>query len=527
MHYPGIFLNFKLYKFGSGLIVLLLAGLLAACGNDTAAPTTTAATTQAATTTTATTAAATTAASATSAAPGTTSAAATVASTTATQAGTTTVAATTAPAATVASTTTAPTQPAATTAVAATTVVATAAAATTAAQSGVKNRPIDNKYPAGPAPTVAPPAGGLVDITLQVPDALKKGTFAQNRTLKLPKGFQISLYTQVSGGLRHATFSPDGRLFATARNDGRVLVLKDNGAYAEAATFAEGMNGPHGLAFHEANGQLYLYVAENDKVTRMAYQPGQARADRKEVIVTDLPTGGGHSTRSIAFGPDNKMYIAAGSSCNVCVETNPARAAVTQYNDDGTGKRIFATGLRNEVGIKFHPETGELWGVENSRDSLGNNLPPEEINIIVDSGNYGWPYCYSNKVYDTNFGGKDPAYCQQTLPPALPMQAHSAPLGLDFYLPKTMQFPADFRGDVFVGFHGSWDSTQPTGYKVVRVRVKDGRPESYEDFATGWLIGTGTRNYWGRPVDTVVGPDGSLYITDDQTNAIYKVTYKG
>jgi glucose/arabinose dehydrogenase len=173
----------------------------------------------------------------------------------------------------------------------------------------------------------------------------------------------------------------------------------------------------------------------------------------------------------------------------------------------------------------FHPETGELWGVENSRDGLGNNIPPEEINIIVDGGNYGWPYCYSNKVYDTNFGGKNAAFCEQTLPPALPMQAHSAPLGLDFYLPRTMQFPADFRGDVFVAFHGSWDSSVPTGYKVVRVRVKDGRPESYEDFATGWL--TGGSNRWGRPVDPVVGPDGSLYVTDDMTNAIYKITYKG
>lgn len=503
MGYKKLSFYFKSQRLGLGLIGLLLAGLLAACGNDTAVPTTVSATTSAATTA----AASATVAPATTATVKIAAASATTAAPASTQAATTAAGTTASAATTAASTKTA------------------AATTTAAAQSDVKNRPIANNYPSGPAPTAAPPTGGLVNVTLQVSDALKKGTFAQNLTLKLPKGFQISLYSQLAGAVRHATFSPDGRMFVSERSAGQIVVLKDNGQYGEPSVFASGMNGPHGLVFHQANGQLYLYVAENDKVTRIPYQDGQAKADKKEVIVSDLPTGGNHTTRSIAFGPDNKMYIAAGSTCNVCVESNPARAAVTQYNDDGTGKRIYATGLRNEVGIMFHPETGELWGVENSRDNIGDTIPPEEINIIVDGGNYGWPYCYSNKVYDTNFGGKNAAYCQQTLPPALPMQSHTAPLGLDFYLPKTMQFPAEFKGDVFVAFHGSWNSSIPTGYKVVRVRVKDGRPESYEDFATGWL--TSGSNHWGRPVDPVVGPDGSLYITDDETNAIYKVTYKG
>lgn len=520
--------HFKFSTLNLGLTGLLLAGLLAACGNDTVAPATTAATTTSAAPTaavSATTAASTTSAAATTSA--TTSAPTTAAGTTqaATSAASTTAVATTiASGTTNAATTAAQTSAAATTAAQTTAAVATTAAVTTAAANDIKNRPIDNRYSPGPAPTVAPPAGGLVNATLQVPDALKKGVFAQARTMKLPQGFQISLYSQLNGAVRQGTFSPDGRLFVSQRSAGQVVVLKDNGQYGEPTTFATGLNGPHGLAFHEANGQLYLYVAENDKVTRIPYAAGQATAEKKEVIVSDIPTGGNHSTRSIAFGPDNKMYIASGSTCNVCVESNPARAAITQYNDDGSGKRIYATGLRNEVGIKFNPTTGEFWGVENSRDNLGNNIPPEEINIIVDGGNYGWPYCYSNKVYDQNFGQKDQAYCDQTLPPALPMQAHSAPLGLDFYYPKTMQFPADFKGDVFVGFHGSWNSSVPTGYKVVRVRVKDGRPDSYEDFATGWQTGGGV---WGRPVDTIVGPDGSLYITDDEANAVYKVTYKG
>lgn len=521
MQYRGkIFLKPRFL--GVSLTTLLLAGLLAACGNDTTVPTTAATTTAAGTTAAA---PVMTPVATTGAAP--TTASATTAS--ATTAVATSAAATTAPVTTTAQTSAPATTAAATTASAATTVaVATTAAqtttgpATTTVSADIKNRPIDNRYPAGPAPTAAPPSGGLVDAPLQVPDALKKGVFAQARTMQLPQGFSISLYSQLSGTPRHGVFSPDGRLFVSERGAGQVVVLKDNGQYGEPSVFASGMNGPHGLAFHTANGQLYLYVAENDKVTRIPYTDGQATADKKEVIVSDLPTGGNHTTRSIAFGPDNKMYIAAGSTCNVCVETNPMRAAITQYNDDGTGKRIFATGLRNEVGIEFSPVTGEVWGVENSRDNLGNNIPPEEINIIVDGGNYGWPYCYSNKVVDTNFGGKDQAYCDGTLPPALPMQAHSAPLGLDFYLPKTMQFPADFQGDVFVAFHGSWNSSVPTGYKVVRVRVKDGRPDSYEDFATGWQTSGG---YWGRPVDPVVGPDGSLYVTDDDANAVYKITY--
>lgn len=387
--------------------------------------------------------------------------------------------------------------------------------------------PIGNNYPAGPAPTAGVPAGGLVDVTLQVPAQFKKGNLAQARTLKLPVGFEISVYSQLGNGLRFGAISPDGRLFVSERGTGRVMWLKDNGTTGEPQMFAQNLNGPHGLAFHAVAGQMYLYIAENDKVSRFAYADGQASGAKKETIV-NIPAGGGHTTRSIAFGPDGKMYVSAGSTCNVCEESDARRAAVTQYNADGSGERIFARGLRNEVGILFHPQTGELWGVENSRDNLGsttdqnNNIPPEEVNIIKDGGDYGWPYCYSNQLYDTNFARKNADYCKQTIPPALPMQAHSAPLGMDFYMPKTQQFPADYKGDLFVGFHGSWNRSPATGFKVVRVQVENGRPVSYEDFATGWLAGQ-----WGRPVAPIVAPDGSLFITDDSTDALYKITYKG
>lgn len=394
------------------------------------------------------------------------------------------------------------------------------------------NRPVSNGYPAGPAPTAAAPQGGLVETTLQVPDALRKGDWTTPRKVQLPPGFSISLYSKLDAAVRLGSFSPDGRLFVAVRGANQIVFLKDNNGVGEPVVFAEGLNGPHNLVFHSINGEMFLWVAENDKISRYTYQAGQNKAGDKKVIVPNLPVGGGHSTRTLAFGPDGKLYVAAGSSCNVCEENDERRAAVTRYNPDGSGQEIFARGLRNEVGILFHPQTGELWGVENSRDDLGNsteennNIPPEEINIIKEGSHYGWPYCYSNQVWDKKYGAKNADFCKQTIVPALPMQAHSAPLGLDFYLPQTMQFPPDYKGDVFVAFHGSWNSSPATGYKVVRVRVKDGRPVSYENFAVGWLTGpAGRSNSWGRPVAPIVAPDGSLYVTDDSSNVIYKITY--
>ncbi len=488
-------------------ISLLLAGLMAACGDSSGnnapaqqTPVGSAAATGAATTGSAT----------TPAAPATTAA----------------VAATTAPA-NAASTTTA--APASTTVAAKTTTPATttqaAIATTVAAATQAPALPtVGNNYPAGPAPAAGPQFGGATEVTLQVPQQFKNGRWTTPRKLQVPTGFNISLYSVLPGSPRFGVVSPDGQLFVSLRDSGRIVVLKDNGqgAAQDPITFATGLNGPHGLAFHEYQGQMYLYTAENNRVSRFNYKDGQTKADNRETIVQGIPSGGGHSTRSIAFGPDGKMYISAGSTCNVCQENDPRRAAITQYNADGTGERVFASGLRNEVGIAFNPQTGELWGTENSRDSIGNDIPPEEINVIKDGSNYGWPYCYSNQVYDKAFGGKNEAYCKTTVPPALPMQAHSAPLGITFYFGQ--QFPQAFQGSAFVAFHGSWNRDEKTGYKVVRIVNENNRPVRYEDFVTGWLQPGGE---WGRPVDVIAAPDGSLFITDDSANAVYRVTYAG
>jgi glucose/arabinose dehydrogenase len=218
------------------------------------------------------------------------------------------------------------------------------------------------------------------------------------------------------------------------------------------------------------------------------------------------------------------MYVAIGSSCNICVEREKDRAAVMRYDASGANGRLFSSGLRNAVGIAMHPVTKEIWVTQNERDNIEpdhENLPPEEINILQDGADYGWPYCYGNRIPSPDRQFNDPARCAKTVPPALEMQAHSAPLGITF-LDRATAVPQDWRGDAIVAFHGSWNRSTPTGAKLVRVRIRDGKPVSYEDFITGWQAANGRR--WGRPVDVLVHKDGSLLISDDAAGAVYRVT---
>jgi glucose/arabinose dehydrogenase len=237
-------------------------------------------------------------------------------------------------------------------------------------------------------------------------------------------------------------------------------------------------------------------------------------------VVPDLPKGGGHWTRTIAFGPDGKLYVSVGSSCNVCEEADPRRAAILQFNPDGTGGRIFARGIRNAVGIAFHPQTGDLWATNNGRDWLGDDFPPETILIVKDGAHHGWPYCNGTRIPDPDFGRPD--FCRTTAIPALEIQSHSAPLGLTFYAGEA--FPQAYRGSVFVALHGSWNRSVPTGYKVIRIPVRDGKPGAPEDFIVGWLR---AGRAWGRPVDVVTGKDGALYVSDDRAGSIYRIFHPG
>lgn len=344
--------------------------------------------------------------------------------------------------------------------------------------------------------------------------------FEGSDRLKLPEGFRIGLFASSLDEPRMMALSTDGRLFVTEMGGGRVTILPDangDGRADKHIIYATGLNRPHGIAFQGG----YLYVAETDRVVRYPYKDGDDKSPKPQVIVSGIPSGRGHSTRTITFGPDGKLYLSVGSSCNVCIETDPLRAAIIRYNADGSGRKVYATGLRNSVGLTLRPGTSELWATDNGRDYLGDDLPPEEVNVIREGGFYGWPYAYGDRVPDPDFGSRSPNKVKSTIPPKIAIQAHSAPLGLTFYTGD--QFPKEYQGNLFVAYHGSWNRSIPTGYKVVRFVVQDGQVVGGQrDFITGWLSGGSA---WGRPVDVLVGRDGSLFITDDDGGRIYRVTY--
>lgn len=335
--------------------------------------------------------------------------------------------------------------------------------------------------------------------------------------IRVPPGFQVQVYADGLPGVRFMALSPKGDLTVSRPGKGEVLVLPDrnrDGRPDRVSVFASDLDRPHGVAWRDGA----LYVAETGAVQRLFDADGNLVAERKELVTRDLPVGGGHWTRTIGFGPDGAMYVSAGSSCNACQEEDPRRATLMRFKPDGTGREIFARGLRNSVGFTWHPTTRELWATDNGRDWLGNNLPPEELNRVQYGGHYGWPDCYGDRKAVSK---KDAAACAQTIPPAVELPAHIAPLGVTFYTGS--QFPAEYRHDAFIACHGSWNRLPPAGYKVVRVRFKDGKPTGYEDFATGWLRGT---QAWGRPVDVLTAPDGSLFLTDDAGGRIYRITYR-
>lgn len=343
--------------------------------------------------------------------------------------------------------------------------------------------------------------------------------------LNLPPGFRISLFTPKIGPIRFMAFSPDSILFVSmpsttglyggsGLDTGKIFALPDrdgNGVVDEVKTVLSGLHIPHGLTFHDG----YLYIAEEGAVARYPYTNGGVLGSR-ETIAT-LPTGGSHLSRTIAFGPNGKMYVSIGSQCNDCTGGDSHTAVVLELNADGTGKRVFANGIRNAVGIIFNPTTGELWGTENGRDHLGDNLPPDEINIIRDGGDYGWPYCYGVRVRDA----KHPQYdCSPTRASTYDLQAHTAPLGLRFI--TSSQFPSAWKGDLLVARHGSWNRTQPVGYDVVRLDVEGDTVVGEYPFMSGWLDSRNAK--LGRPVDVIFGPDGALYLSDDKANVVYRIT---
>lgn len=329
----------------------------------------------------------------------------------------------------------------------------------------------------------------------------------------IPEGFTMTRWVTGRDTLRMMAVTSDGWLLVTEMGRGNVLGFRLADERPAPVTVISGLGTPSGIAV-DGDG---IYVGEESQVSLFQYQGGGKVADGR-VIIPGLPTGGSHFTRTVAVGPDRKLYLAVGSSCNLCEETDARRAALSRCNLDGSGCEVFASGLRNTVGFTWQPEAGEIWGVDNGRDNLGDDLPPDEVNIITQGKNYGWPYCYGSRQVNPEYADDQAkaGFCEATEPPAVELQAHSAPLGLRFLSDPV--WPEEYQQNLFIAFHGSWNRTVPTGYKVVRVD----HDRHVTDFITGWLDEK-TSKAWGRPVD-IMFADNKMYITDDMSGSIYRLT---
>jgi glucose/arabinose dehydrogenase len=350
---------------------------------------------------------------------------------------------------------------------------------------------------------------------------------------KVPAGFKVDLFASDLYNPRVLITAPNGDIFVAESEGGRIHVLRDENSDGKPEVnevFTSGLNKPFGLAFYPPGpNPQYLYVANTDSVIRFSYRNGDTKArGNSEMIISRVPEGGrlrggGHWTRDIAFSKDGKkMWVSIGSRTNVDEETNE-RACIHEYTPDGKNFRIYAGGIRNPVGIAVHPVTGDLWTSVNERDGLGDNLVPDYVTKVKEGGFYGWPWYYIGPHQDPRHEGGRPDLRDKVIVPDVLIESHSASLDLAFYTGD--QFPDDYRNDIFAAEHGSWNRSRRDGYKVIRVPVKNGKATGeYEDFMTGFITSEGY--VWGRPVGVTVGKDGSLFVSDDGSNAIWRVTYK-
>jgi len=345
---------------------------------------------------------------------------------------------------------------------------------------------------------------------------------ASDAHLTLPAEFHATVFAAGLSVPRFMTVGPDGALLVAEREAGAIVALRDpgnTGAATEKIIIANGLDQPTSLDYRDGK----LYVGELGKITRFDVD-ATLKASGKTTLIPNLPTSGQHTTRTVLLGPDGRIYVAIGSTCNVCDESDAHRAAVWVYQPDGRGGKLYAKGLRNAVGLAVNPWTKQIWATNNGRDLLGDDTPPEAVYALQDGGDYGWPRCNAGDLIDPDYG--KPGACDDVVQPLVKMQAHSAPLGLAFYQSRQGEgFPVAYRG-LFIAFHGSWNRSVPTGYKIAFVPLNDkgvvsGTPR---DFATGWLV-SGKAS--GRPVGLTVGPDGALYVSDDSGGRIYRIAYTG
>ena len=350
---------------------------------------------------------------------------------------------------------------------------------------------------------------------------------------KAPPGFKVELFAGNLPAPRLLRTAPNGDVFVAAMNAGKILVLRGIGPDGKAektGVFASGLNQPFGIAFYPPGpNPQWIYIGNTNSVVRIAYRNGDVEASAKPEHIADLPDGG-HSTRDIVFAADGKtMYVAVGSASNVNdPDTTPAerhRANILAFKPDGSDMRVYASGIRNPVGLAIQPSSGTLWCSVNERDGLGDNLVPDYITHVQDGGFYGWPWWYLGAHQDPRLGGKHRELKDKVIVPDVLLQPHNASLQLAFY--DGAQFPAEYRGDIFAAEHGSWNKATRAGYEVVRVPLHQTGTASgeYEDFLTGFVLDNG--DVWGRPVGVTVASDGSLLVSDDGSNSIWRVSHVG
>ncbi|WP_158044120.1 PQQ-dependent sugar dehydrogenase [Skermanella pratensis] len=346
--------------------------------------------------------------------------------------------------------------------------------------------------------------------------------------LQTPPGFDLDIFAEGLENPRMLAVHSGGTVYVSEREPGQVTALRDtdgNGSVDSMDPVVTGRPYVHGLAIRDDR----LYMMTNKELL-VADIRQDGLLGEVETLVDGLPDGGQHPNRTLAFGPDGQLYMSVGSSCNACDEPDPRHATMMRANPDGSDLQVFAEGLRNTVGFGWHPETGEMWGLDMGSDWRGDDTPPDELNLIAEGKHYGWPWCWGDAQVDMHIPGEPQdaesreAFCERTESPVLDYTAHASPLMMAFYTGD--QFPEEYRGDAFVTFRGSWNRNPPSGYKVARLRFEDGRPAGFEDLVTGFLSEDG-RTHYARLAGITQALDGSLLFSDDTNGVIYRLSYSG